>query len=243
VPPAPAYAASVPAPQATAPQSATASPAERAEPAERAADPNWNIGAGIAFGNDAVFVLGDAGSISYAASLWLPTYRLSLERRLGATTWFLLNGSLLHTVDDVLVQTEGNPSGERNVERKTTNLGGFLGLRQLLFSRIVDVSAFAGFSLARIKIGGDEPRPDEEYFPSANQPGSYANSYGLSAGIAVERELVKALAVRLSTEVFSARWTKLHRIQIVDESPKGTDTSNRLFSLRFAPAIDLRFYF
>lgn len=220
-----------------------ASPAPPTEPQEKAPEPGWNVGAGFSFGDDTVVVLGDVGTLTWASNLRAPSYRLSLERRLGPTTWLLLNGSMQHNVDDVLVQTEGDPPGERTVDRRVTSLGGFIGLRQLFISRFVDVSAFAGFTLARVKVSGDAPRPDEDYSTLTSQPGSYAQVYGLSGGIAVERELIPALAVRLSAEVFAARWTKVHRIQIIDDTPKGSDTQSRLFSLRFVPAIELRFYF
>jgi len=212
-----------------------------AEPPPPKAQPNWNIGAGIAYGS------GDSAAfVGYSLSApSTPAYRVGFERRIYRGCWLAFTGSLLHSSYDAPVSSQLDPPTRTTVNVQNTTAAALLGIRQALITDIVEFSWYGAAAGAWAWTGGDVLEEGET--AQGPLPGGFARTLGFSSGISVERQLIDRLAVRLSTEILSLQWSKWTPGQTYEQSigeePQPITHHSQTTILHVAPAIDLRFYF
>jgi hypothetical protein len=211
---------------------AVAAAAETEPPAR----PRWSIGAGgggYVFGNDVL-----VSSLSPASSS-IPFVRASLERRVGEATWLVLgvagwystfdadppttSGAYLLTDSDA---TEWNGRVEGGLRRELTGAGAPLVVSGLLLANV------GGISRERRFLSGT---PAEEVREDAD-----AVVAGLSAGIAVDRELTRGLSVRISSSLVTASgsWSEIRT-----RGQPSRDARTFSVGLALAPILELRLAF
>lgn len=211
------------------------------EPTAPKPQPNWNIGAGIAYGSgdSATFV----GYFLNAPST--PAYRVGFERRVYRGCWLAFTGSLLHASYDAPVSSQLDPATRTTINVQNTTAAALLGVRQALITDIVEFSWYGAAAGAWAWTGGDVLEEGET--AQGPLPGGFARTLGFSSGISVERQLIDRLAVRLSTEILSLQWSKWTPGQTYEQSigeePQPITQHSQTTLLHVAPAIDLRFYF
>jgi hypothetical protein len=224
-------------PAAVAPPIAQAAPSPPSlnsqQPARRQRD--WDLGAGIGFGDSSFTNFG--GVLSSNA----PSYRASLERRLIAGTWLGITALLDYDAGTQRVFSSGNlPAQRERIDYSTTFVGGFLGVRQVVYRDLVELSLYGAFGYQRARIGGDALLPGES-LGGLSAPGSFAHTWRIATGLTLERELIDGLAVRLSAEL--GNLTRSRTVQTLDGDSPSSDTKDDRIQLHIAPALDLRFYF
>jgi hypothetical protein len=191
-----------------------------------------------------------ADSAPYNATYWSnaprpPDYRVSIERRLHRNTWLSFTGGFTHASFEVPVSSQQSPPSRTKINYQTTSTSLWLGVRQALVTDLVEVSVYGAAAGAWYWATGDALEPGE--WMNNPLPGSKAKTLGFSSGIAVERQLIDRLSVRLSSEILSLQWTKstpgLTYAQATgDEVPPDT-THTQTVLVHVAPVLDLRFYF
>jgi hypothetical protein len=215
-------------------------PVSTPESREPRAHRSWNLGAGLSFAgafNDGEPVVGGAYLLPEAP---LPL-RLSIEKSLGRTTWLLLNGAFSHTEDDVPVTSFLDPNQHRIISLTTNSVIGTVGVRQVLVSGVVDFSVFGGLELGNVWVDGEGIEPDE--FAPGVQAGSSTLLFGVLAGIAVERELVEGLALRIPVNVATVSWLWATAKLVTEDGIETTKLKRSGFGVVMDPAIELRLYF
>jgi hypothetical protein len=117
-----------------------------------------------------------------------------------------------------------------------------LGLRQVIARGVVDVSLYFAVGGAHAKSRGDVPTANES---ASLVPGGRSNVLAVVGGIAVERELIDSLALRLSADVVGASLSKSERVSIdsTTREPKTTEYNNTNVGLSVRPALQIQFYF
>jgi len=215
---------------------AAAPAAALAEPAESA---NWTIGGGIQAagyvlsGSTTVSTIGMVGPLE---TTFLPIATLFVERRVGDRTWLVLGwaGSLDRTsADPPSPQSSFSAITKNDTEAASVSVG----LRRVVTGpgAIVDVSLQAtvegGYTHEIQRLTASDGTQTE-----ARLTGGYA---ALNGGIAVERELAGGLALRISTPLVSASWSKL---TASDDSGTRHAQSTGV-ALTLAPRIELRLAF
>ncbi len=175
-----------------------------AEEGARAA-PSWSLGAGVQFGNvltlnNPVFV----GSPPFGPILpSTPSAVVSLERRVGERTWLAVGfaGSFES-------RSGGDYPPYLNVSStRAAGVALSAGLRFPITrpAAPVEVSLLAlgelGYSTTRIEYSAAIANAIDD---------AYAVSAGASLGLAVERELLDRLAVRIATSILRASWSYAH---------------------------------
>jgi hypothetical protein len=169
-------------------------------------------------------------------------FRLSLEKSLGKTTWLMLNGAFSHLADEAPVTNLIDPSApRRKVERSYSLVVGTLGVRQIVVSGLVDVSVFGGLEAGNAWIDGEATTEDEVAI--GTDPGSSTVLFGILAGIAVERELIESLSLRIAVDVASMTWLWATTQRIEGDRTEKLDVQRSSFELLMVPALELRLYF
>jgi hypothetical protein len=168
--------------------------------------------------------------------------RASLERRLGSTTWLLLNGSFSHGSSDVPVANSDDPAAQRTLTVTANSAAALLGVRQILATGLVSVSVHAGIEVAGAWIGGQLTEPPE-YIQSGLRPGIKSTLLGVTAGFAFERELVEALALRIAVDLASAARLSNKSADFRDGVRRETVERHSGFGVGVAPSLELRLYF
>jgi len=190
----------------------------------RPAAPQWSIGAGLV--GNTTYILGTASSLGTGLTgPGLLGANASLERSLGGGRWLVLGLSL---------QAERSRDDAGLVTRDdlvSTEVRG--GVRFALTERGAPVEVSA---LLLADVGAAHTRVDQE---GSSQSQDLA-WLGASAGLAVERELVSNLAVRLSSPVISL--TGAHTSTHVAGSPS-FDGSTIAFGVALRPTLELRLAF
>jgi hypothetical protein len=106
---------------------------------------------------------------------------------------------------------------------------------------IVDVSLHVAAGVAHAAISGEAPRPNEYV---SVVPGARATTFALLAGFSVERELIDALALRLTMDVANASFSKVDTLTYASDGTRtGGSQSSRNLGLSLSPAVLLQFYF
>jgi hypothetical protein len=244
VPPAPYQA-----PRSAEPVAAPVAPPPAAEPEDATEKPKrdygWNLGAGLTASSFSQVINSRPAGLSALGASYsdVPGYGLSLERHLAGSSWIFLGVIGSYSASDAIISSDTAP--DRIGEVTSTQLAALLGLRQIVVSHVVDVSLWAAFGVGR-EFAGGEPLELEES-SSNRRPGSGSTTVGVVAGLAVERELIEALAVRVSAQLGSARFSSAEEIIVETEDmvpvERTIETERRSFELAIRPGIDLRLYF
>ncbi len=224
-----------------------------ANPVVHAAVPvlnDWNVGAGLSFGTPVfglveaapgVAGLGGLGALSSSFGLSTqPRMTVLIERRLGERLFlgFQLAASFKASQSDTF-----SAAAYRSV-----NVDGTIGLRNVLNPRgVVEVSWFAnvgvgfGNSENRTILTGVDATGAATQIPVSMR--SNAFGVGAVAGLALERELISGLALRLSSSIVGVSYSLSGTTQIIREV--STENGNHGFDggLRFSPTIELRYAF
>lgn len=237
-----------PAPAASAsarnPDAAAAATPPRADEHPRP-DAGWSLGAGIVFQDS----FGSLGSFATPnginpASPLTPSYRLAAERRLGRNTWLALNAafSYSHSEQPISFTSATSPHTRDTLDLEAAQEALLLGIRQVVARGVVDLSMYVAVGGAHSKTRGDVPAPGEVV---AVIPGGRGNTLGAVAGIAVERELIDALALRLSADIVGVSLTKQSEEKVDSSTGEQTTTerSSQSAGLTLRPGIQIQFYF
>jgi hypothetical protein len=175
-----------------------------------------------------------------------PSYRASIERRVARRTWLVLNAEYVNSVTEFPLTTLGFSPIHRTIKMSFNSIGALAGLRHAIVSGIVEVSFFATLGFRHEWIGGQRPTWGESFDGSSGVPmlaGSKSNIFEALAGIAVERELMEALTLRLSTGVAGFAFSKSSVVSNTADETERTERSSSGLRLELSPAIELRFYF
>lgn len=189
-------------------------------------EPEWSIGAGVAFDRILIASGGSAFLIDTG-----PELNASLERRLSPRTWlaFGARGSVYDHTEDV-------ESGYGTPSVAYRRLAVMAGVRQLLTpgGAPVDVSLLA---LANAGVSAGDWTT--EYAGTRERTEELAWGVGAELGIAVERELTGGIALRVATPIVGLGYAW------ADRDVGGQSLSARTFSadLTLAPQLELRVAF
>jgi len=197
---------------------------------------HWDLGAGLGFGTGVSNLGADSALAMSAAPL-----RLSLERALTESTWLMLNGSFSHVGGDVPVSNAADPSARNKVSVSDNTLIIQAGVRQIVVSSLVDVSLFGGLEVGNEWVNGEGLTTDER--STGPQAGTSAKLFGVIVGMAVERELVPSLALRLAADLASATWLWTTSQVYAANGPVTTRLNRNGLAVGVEPSIELRLYF
>jgi hypothetical protein len=202
----PAVAPSAPA-VAMSPAPPTVAPPARAEE-----PPRWTIGAGLGVGG--LTILGPSFP-GYATGLLSavvgPIATFFVERRVGEKTWLVFGGAVSASRSDTELPapTGGAPSSGLTAEESEDGSLS-IGLRRVVTrpGALVDVSL-----QATVEGGTSHARQELTTLWAGSPPVRSAIRYegryaAVTGGIAVERELTGGLAVRISTPILGASWSR-----------------------------------
>jgi hypothetical protein len=226
-----------------APANVAAAPAAAKTPGVVAPELDWTVGAGL---------ISRGGAIDLGDLVSGPAYAAALERRLGGETWVWLNVHGAYERRDVPVRslvgssTDPNqPIPREQISLATSTATLQLGMRQGFIEGIVDASFYLGAFVGYTSVTGDELRSTESTL-SFVAAGSKQRVIGLLAGMAVERELVEALALRLVMDLASASIVRAQTVEPAgydgDVAVK-RDLATKQVSLQVRPGLQLHFYF
>lgn len=214
------------------PSTVRAGDAPAAPPAAAAAAPSWSLSGGITFG---WFVATGTGSSVLLRPLLgaIPGATGTLERRLSDRSWVYLNvaASLQRHRADV---ADGDYGATKDDARL---LFATVGFRRALTGpgAPVEVSALAG-----IHGGASEGEQVEKLGPRTTDTDTTRWSAGANLGIAVQRELTDALALRLSTPVLYATYGEGRERSPGEPVRTSKDVS---IGLQLAPQLELVVFF
>lgn len=229
-------------------------PAVIANPVMHAAVPvpnDWNVGAGIGFGvsfasldaTPGLAGLGGLAGSSLSSSLGLssqPRMTVLIERRLGERLFlgFQLAAGFRGSQSDTFSA----------VSYRSINVDGTIGLRSLFNPRgVVEVSWFVNLGAGYGNVESNALISTLDASGAVTQTPqtwrSNAFAVGAVAGLALERELVSGLALRLSSSIVGVSYSVSGNTSIVREV--STDSANHGFDggLRFSPTLELRYAF
>jgi hypothetical protein len=187
--------------------------------------PRWSLGFGYA--PSVVTVLTSNSGLGGVLTS-TPRVSTTVERRVGDATWlgFQLGGRY------------GSSSTEDSRGSESGGLYAQLGVRHVLNPKgLVEVSLWGAASADYWT--GSYPSPSEQV-PDAVHSGR-GFSLGLVGGLALERELVQGLALRLSSSVAQANWGKT--MDWASGSDLRSTSEFGSVSLAFAPMLELRYAF
>ncbi|MCM2333736.1 MAG: hypothetical protein NDI82_07295 [Anaeromyxobacteraceae bacterium] len=220
------------APMATAvPPAASPARAEAAAPAAVTSGA-WSLGAGVGytvFGPTAFL----ASYPGYTSLPYAPTARASIERTL-APRWWLVTGvsgaSSRNRADAPAGATYPSARSDASwasiaigVRRALTATGSPVTVSGLLLAQ-------AGWTATRVDRAGTTPEVQR----------GEAIGAGLSSGLAVDRELMSGLSLRVSTPLLSVLWSS----QRLSSDVSGVSrTKGGEASLSLAPSLELRLAF
>jgi hypothetical protein len=219
----------MPSAPAPSPISTTPLPVVPAEATQPKPVPSWNVGAGIF----------SRGSLMMPVEQSVATYNATLEHRLGRRAWLALNARFSYVTREAPVYattTDANPAGTYRVS--TSSAGVLLGARYVFAQGLVDVSGSAVAFLNYQHVKGAEAGGALAGFPGSRR------ELGLLLGMTVERELIEALALRLSLDLASAGVGFQDSLRIDDVGVEQTRilVTGRL-ALAIEPGLNLHFYF
>jgi hypothetical protein len=182
------------------------------------------------FGNNAFGDASPTGPLSYGASL---------ERRLGGRTWLALNARLSYQSDESTGLASSSPTTTYRLD--TTSTAVLLGLRYVFARGVVDASFFGAAFAGYRHTSGDRLHASGSTGIFSILPDRYV---GVLAGVAVERELIEALALRLSLNLATAQygWREALKLDENDNEQR-IPLSSGSVGFTIVPGIELHFYF
>ena len=194
----------------------------------------WSFGAGVGTRESSgmLALTPGLGSLE-GVRAWVPQVSLHAERRLGKSLWLGFSAAGQHW-------SSGDERGTA-----TSSSGATVGLqvRAVVARRgPVELSLFGGGAFG----AGWAARTVADAGSTSLRPASSdAMLASLGAGLALETELADALALRLSSGLLSATWSRTESLveATPTEAPETTKGTSRTIGLQFTPAIELRWYF
>lgn len=153
----------------------------------------------------------------------------------------MLNAAASHTSFDAPVIKLVDPSRDRTTRLTQNTLIGTAGVRQVVIDGLVALSGFGGLRAGNTWVNGEALLPVE--LSAGPQAGSSAVLVGAVIGVAVERELVESLSVRLGVEALSLTWLRTTTTQPTADGPKETELNETSLGLALDPSLELRLYF
>lgn len=176
---------------------------------------DWSVGGGVGV------VVYSGGGLNFSSG---PTARASIEKRIAEQTWLMLGVSAVYSessqpalLDRPAWQSSGGGGNLSVGARHAFDLGG-----------VVTVSPYIA-----LEAGVRASRSRSVQSASTIHNNSY--ELGAEAGLIVERELVDGLAVRFSSSVLQASYSK--------STTRGVGSNSFLsMGLGFAPALEARMY-
>jgi hypothetical protein len=211
---------------------------------------NWNLGAGISFlfptasflpgiGLGALASAGSLGGlVGMGAGTPLPRLTLLIERRLTERLFLMLNGGIGYS---------GSQSQTFSaISSRTFAFDASAGLRGIFNpGGIVEVSAFGSVAVAytnyefRSILQTTDSMGMSVQTPTTLRGNSY--TVGGLAGLALERELISGLALRLSSSILGFSYNGVSNSSIVQDNTSENESRGGDVGLRFNPAIELRY--
>jgi hypothetical protein len=192
-------------------------------------DRDWTLGAGLSF-NGIFGIAGPVfGPVAYPLISGTPGVTISLERRLGTALWLIARaeGQVSRNETSVtnLPSSDPQPTGTMvplHAEGTSNALSGGLGLRYAFVTEApVEVSGYLLGSVARL-------HSDAGGFGT-----SALNGLDAALGLALERELVEDLVLRLSTSLDRTGWSRVE-----GRSPAQTTRSESVYlAASISPAV------
>ena len=209
--------------------------------------PDWNVGAGIGFSfgtlGSTFGLLGNGGlgGLSGLSPSVQPRLSLLVERRLSERLFFSFQAAASYS---------GNQSSTNSaMSSRNITVDGTVGLRRVFNPRgIVEVSWFGSvgvgygnYEYRALTIALDRVTSTYQEIPQASRGSSF--SVGGVTGLALERELIAGLALRLSSSILGLSFASNQNAlttgdTTVDNANHGLDAG-----LRFSPTIELRYAF
>jgi len=188
---------------------------------------DWSIGAGFSIPGLTYSSVGYVGGLS--AVTVAPSTSMALERRLSDTLWLTMGFSgSVSTLDDQASLDNG-----ATIVTDTLSTEVALGLRYLFNPRgAVELSVFGGLSLA---YGDSTWKSDSEDWTNRTL------SYGLVAGLALERRLMDNLYLRFQTTMGNVFYSSVETK--IDGTAGTTNTSQFRGGIALSPGIQLRLTF
>jgi hypothetical protein len=161
-----------------------------------------------------------------------------LERRVGQRTWLVFTGFASVSRTRVDPPQSGGITTGWTTHSDTEQASGAIGLRRVVTGAgaVVDVSLYA-------TVGGGYTHFEDKFedttgaVTTSTERITFATAEG---GIAVERELTGGLAVRLSTPLVGASWSKIHQQEPLVGPRDGSSTSA---FVTVSPRLELRLAF
>jgi hypothetical protein len=192
------------------------------EPEPTSEPPNWSLGAGIDFSGPQ---LGGQGVGGLASATTDPRMSVMLERRVAEPLWLLMKLSGSYARHRELSTTSGQPAS------RTYAGAGALGVRVVFTpDEPFQVSMFStlGLSLGRSTLDQSKAR-------------SWAAAMQL--GLALDRELIENLGVRLATVLATASYARSDYEQLQGGVLTNTSSDGWGAAVTLSPSIELRFSF
>jgi hypothetical protein len=201
-------------------------------PSSASAAAGWSLGAGIALFTVATPVRLD--DTAFFSRVTTPQLTASLERRLASGTWLVLGASGAIRRD----RTKLPLTGEVQYDERVIDVS--VGIRQVLTRRgtPVDLSVVA---LADAGGGKTAQRMLGDAGTAISSGSGSLLMLGGSVGLALDRELIDALSVRVATPLVSATWARA-RNDFGGGVGKATATTLTA-GLMLAPRLELRVAF
>lgn len=216
---------------APSPQPAVETAPESDAPTRPKAPRDWSVGAGI-------MATGDGFNTYFSRGM--PLYHAALERRIGEHTWLALNARAGYDTNQRLALTlSSSDKDTATIDMATASI--LLGARQVFVEGLVEVSGYAAIMAGYHDVMGDELAATGA---TAILGGGDGYDLGLLLGVAVERELIDALALRLALDLVSAR-ISTEQASTRDDAGKTQTTplTSGRAALNVQPALQLYFYF
>lgn len=233
-----------PVPTVTTPPWNQPQPLHEAVPVPR----NWNLGAGISFLFPTVGVvspglgisgLAGAGSLGgLSAGVALPRLTLLIERRLSERLFLTFNAGVGYAGS----QSETYSA----ISSRSFSFDATAGLRGIFNpGGVVEVSAFGSVVAAysnfeyRSLLQTVDSMGMTVQTPTTLRGNAY--TIGGIAGLALERELISGLALRLSSSILGFSFNGTESNTLVQDISTENKTRGGEVGLRFSPAIELRY--
>ena len=207
--------------------------------AQAGESPSWSIGAGVGFLGERVFLMpsGSVAGLFLSGGSFVPVATFFVERRVGEQTWLVFGaeGSVTRNSIDPLPDTAVGMTTQTKDDSEQASVS--IGLRRVVTrpGAPVDVSLQA-------TVEGGYFHELQEFTPIGAATSDISNTgryAAVTGGIAVERELTGGLALRISTPLVGASWSKVDRRD--DLGTRAASTTSAFVTL--APRLELRLAF
>jgi hypothetical protein len=207
------------------------------------ANKNWNIGSGVGFTYSLGLTSAGLGGLSTLTPVGglLPSSTVLIERRLSERLFATFQASLSYSTN----QSDTNAQ----LSSRAFSVVGQLGLRRVFNpGDLIEVSWFAnasvGWASGVMNVQGQAIDPQTG---SATGDLTAVNTHSLNVrgvtGLAFERELVEALALRFSSSILGAGYSSSGASMVNPFVNNTQATHGGNVGLHFTPTLELRYAF